>query len=112
MTRTMLHYIRTLKDTYGRPVFAMPGNGVPGTIYEYPYYMSEKISNTDGASAKQLIFGNFQYALLGRRQGVMTVDADPYGMFDSDITRFRQVTRWGFGIGDTNAFALGVAAAS
>ena len=106
MNRKLKHYVRALKDTYGRPVFAMPGNGVPGTIYEYPYYQSEKISNTDGASVIPGVFGNFNYALLGRRQGVMSVDADPYGMFDSDITRFRMTTRWGFAIGDLLAFVL------
>jgi len=110
-SRTGKHYIRSLKDTYGRPVFAMPGNGVPGTVYEYPLFTSEKMSNTNGASVCMALFGNFNYAVLGRRQGLMNIDVDPYGMFDSDTTRFRMVTRWGFGIGDTNAFCKVVAGA-
>ena len=104
ISRLMKHYVRSLKDSYGRPIFAMPGNGVPGTIYEYPYYQSEKLTSTDGASKTMGIFGNFQYAILGRRQGLMNIDLDPYGLFDSDTTRFRMVTRWGFNVGMTDAF--------
>jgi HK97 family phage major capsid protein len=112
VSRLAKHYIRSLKDSNGRPIFAMPGNGVPGTIWEYPYSQSEKMPNTDGASKKMALFGNFKYAILGRRQGVMNIDVDPYGLFDSDSTRFRMTTRWGFASGDNNAFCLVKNAAS
>lgn len=92
------HYVRSLKDTSGRPIFAMPGNGVPGTIWEYPYYLSMKMPNGLGASVKSILLGNFNYSLIGRRQGVMNIDVDPYGMFDYDVTRFRMVTRWAHAI--------------
>lgn len=106
MGRNAKHYVRSMKDTYGRPVFAMPGGGVPGTIYEYPYYLSEKMPNGLGASVKSILLGNFQYSVLGRRQGVMNIDVDPYGMFDSDTTRFRMVTRWAHALGMQDAFCL------
>jgi HK97 family phage major capsid protein len=105
-SRLAKHYVRSLLDKNNRPIFALPGMGVPGTIYEYPYYQCENLSNTDGASAKMMIFGNFNFAILGRRQGLMNIDIDPYGMFDSDATRFRMITRWGFGVADANAFVV------
>lgn len=106
MNKNAKHYVRTLKDTYGRPVFAMPGNGVPGTIYEYPYNQSEKMPNGLGAGVKSILLGNFNYSILGRRQGVMNIDVDPYGLFDSDTTRFRMVTRWAHAIGMQDAFCI------
>lgn len=112
VSRGAKHYIRSLKDTQGRPVFAMPGNGVPGTIWEYPYYQSEKMPNVDSVSNKQILFGNFNYAILGRRKGAMTIDVDPYGLFDSDMVRFRMTTRWAFANADASAFCMVKTAAS
>lgn len=104
IARLLLHYIRSLKDSNNNPIFAMPGATVPGRIYEFPYVMSEKISNTDGASKTCGLFGDFQKYIIGRRKGDMTLDIDPYGRFDYDQTRFRMVTRWAFALGRGSAF--------
>lgn len=99
-----MHYIRTLQDSNGQPIFARPGSNVPGTIWEYPYLVSGKIANTDDGSDYMAVFGNFKKFLIGRRVGVMRIEADPYGLFDSYQTRFRMVTRWAFALADSNAF--------
>lgn len=98
------HYIRTLKDTQGRFVYAMPGNGVPGTIWEYPYILSSKGPKTTATATAFVAFGNFKYYVLGVRAGSMMLESDPYGLFTASQTRFRMVSRWAGKIGQANAF--------
>jgi HK97 family phage major capsid protein len=91
-----MHYIRVEEDTAGNPVFAKPGNGVPGTIYEYPYRVNQNVgSATPAAATPFILFGNLaKYYVIGRRRGNMVLEVDPYGLFDTYRTRFRMVTRW------------------
>lgn len=90
-----LHYVRIQEDTAGNKVWAQPGNGVPGTIYEYPYRVSDKIgSSSPAANTPFALFGNFKNYIIGRRKGAMRLELDPYGRFDYYQTRFRMVTRW------------------
>lgn len=103
--RLAQHYIRSLKSTDGIPLFQYAGAQAPSTIYEYPYAMTEKIANTDGASKLMAVFGNFDYFYIGRRNGAMTIEANPYSRFDYDETMFRMVTRWGLAVANANAFA-------
>lgn len=105
VNRIGLHYIRTLKDSNNAYVFAKPGNGVPGTIWEHPYFMSHKITNTSAAETAFISFGNYRYFYIGRRLGVTGIDVDPYGKFAENQTRFRIVTRWGLAMGNSSAFA-------
>lgn len=106
VSRNAKHYIRSMKDSQNRPVFALPGQGVPGTIFEYPYNLSEKMPNGLGAGIKAILLGNFNYSILGRRQGLMNIDIDPYGLFDTDATRFRMTTRWAHALGSQDAFCM------
>ena len=89
-----LHYIRVEQDTAGNPIFAMPGGGVPGTIYEYPYRVSSQLPATPAAAAGFILFGNLKNYMIGRRRSAMQLEVDPYGLFDTYRTRFRMVTRW------------------
>lgn len=110
--RLALHYIRSLKDTTNQPIFANPGATVPGTIFQFPYDMTEKIANTDGASKLMAIFGNFNYFVIGRRMAAMALEADPYTRFDYNETRFRMVTRWAMAYGKSTAFVRLLSAAA
>lgn len=98
------HYVRTLKDSNGRYIFAMPGNGVPGTIWEYPYILSSKGPKTTGSATAFVVFGNFKYYVIGIRAGSMMLESDPYGLFTASQTRFRMVGRYAGKIGQANAF--------
>jgi HK97 family phage major capsid protein len=102
--RLASHYIRSLKDSQNRPIYAEIGGMTPRTVYEFPTNVSEKITNTDGASTALGVFGNFNYFLLGRRAGAMVIDVDPYTRFAEWDTRFRMVSRWAMNYGDVNAF--------
>lgn len=112
--RIGMHYIRTLKDSQGNFIFAQIG-GVPpvgGTIWGFPYFVSEKITNTSGANTAFVAFGDFKKFYIGRRLGTMALDLDPYSLFTSYATQFRLVTRWGMAIGRASAFCRLLTAAS
>lgn len=113
--RTLLHVFRTLKDSNNNYIYAKPGAGVPPTIWEYPYTLSEKAPGTStGSQANKapIVFGNMRYFALGRRLQSMTLDLDPYGLFTNYQTRFRIVNRWGMSIGLPGGFCRIVTAAS
>lgn len=103
--RLALHYIRSLKDTNGQPIFANPGMNVPGTIYGFPYALTENIANKDGAAKLMGVFGDFKKFIIARRQGSMVLESNPYSRFDYNETQFRMVTRWAMAIGRASAFA-------
>ena len=103
--RVGMHYIRSLKDTTGRPIYNELGATTPKTLYDYPINLSEKLpSATDTSSTVQGVFGNFKYFVIGSRKAAMTIDVDPYSLFTYDKTQFRMVTRWGMSIAIANAF--------
>lgn len=110
--RTVLHYIRTLKDSNNDYIYAKPGNGVPARVWEYPYLESEKAPSTTGADTAFVAFGDLRYFALGRRLQSMSLDLDPYGKFTEYQTRFRIVNRWGGSVGLANAFVRLLTAAS
>lgn len=105
--KDIMHFIRTLKDTTNNYIFAKPGNGVPGSIWEYPYRQSSKapLGSTTGTGKAFVAFGNFKLFYIARRVGSMVIEADPYSLFTSDKTQFRMITRWGMGIAAANGFS-------
>jgi HK97 family phage major capsid protein len=103
--RLAMHYIRTLKDTTNNWIFQAMAGTQPGTIWGFPYYVSEKMTNTTAVSTCEAVFGNFKKFYIGRRIGASAIDLDPYTYFKENATQFRYITRWGMGVGRTTAFA-------
>lgn len=112
INRAALHFVRTLKDGEDRPIFAMPGGTVPGTIYGLPYIESEQANGTNAANKMVAVLGSWKRYAIGRRVGTMALDSDPYGLFKKNQTRFRMVTRWGLKIGIAEAFVRYMTAAA
>lgn len=98
------HYLRTLKDSSNRYLLVEPGGTAPGTLWEQRYVQSSQGPKTTGASTAFVVFGNFKYFYIGQRLGSMTIDVDPYGLFDYYQTRFRMVTRFAFAMAKSTAF--------
>jgi HK97 family phage major capsid protein len=95
-----MHYVRVLADDNGSPIFARPGNGVPGTIYEYPYAVSGQVgSASPGAATPFILFGNLKNYILGRRKGDMSIQVNPWLLWNTDQTSFRVTTRWDGAVG-------------
>lgn len=112
INRISKHYLRVLKDSQGRFIFANPGQGVPGAIWEYPYRVSEKITSASAVSTAFAVFGDFQKFFIGRRLGFSSLDVDPYGLFTSNSTRFRLASRWAFLMARSSAFCRILTSAS
>jgi HK97 family phage major capsid protein len=109
--RLAMHYTRSLKDSTGQSIYAPMGGQQPGTIWGFPFVQTEKIANTDGTNKLMALFGNFNYAYIGRRAG-MSIDVDPYTRFEYDETRFRSISRWALAIANANAFVRLMSAGS
>lgn len=99
------HYIRTLTDDNGQFVYQRPGGGDPGTIWEYPFFVSSKAPSSTAADTAFVVFGNFKYFYIGVRKGSLSIDIDPYSLFTSNATQFRVVNRFALAPGMGNAFA-------
>jgi len=99
-----MHYVRTLKDSNGRPIFYEPAGNKPPTIYGFPYYENTKCPGTDAANTAFLTFGNLRYFWVGRRVGSMALHVDPYGLFVENKTRFKLWNMWDLEAALTTAF--------
>jgi HK97 family phage major capsid protein len=106
INRYGLHFVRGMIDSTNRPIMQPLSDTMPSTILGYPWLMSEKISNSDTASKPVMLFADFNKMIIGRRIGAMALEIDPYGLFDSDQTRFRMISRWAFAIGREDAFTI------
>jgi HK97 family phage major capsid protein len=70
MSRKVFNYLRKKKDDNGNPIYQKPGEGQPGTIWDRPYIISDKMPTTDAVSTPFLILGNPKYWLHGNRVGM------------------------------------------
>jgi HK97 family phage major capsid protein len=106
MNGAVLHFIRDLKDTNGRPIFmdGHIGAGVPGTIFGYPYTEAIKMVSTSASNTAFMAFGNLQHFLLGRRLQSGVLDVDPYGLWTTNRTRYKIYQRWALEMALTAAF--------
>ena len=94
----ILHYVRTLEDTNGNPVFMINyGGNVPPTIFNYPYDEVIKMPSTTAANTAFMTFGNLRWFGIGRRLNSIALKVDPYGLFTTNRTRFKLYQRWAVG---------------
>jgi len=70
MHRKVFNALRRLKNDVGDPIYQKPADGVPATLYGYPYVISEQMPSTTAADAPFLILGNPKYWLHGNRVGM------------------------------------------
>jgi HK97 family phage major capsid protein len=103
---SVLHFVRDLKDTNGRPIFmdGHIGAGVPGTIFGYPYTEVIKMPSSSASNTAFIAFGNGQYFFVGRRLDTSTLDVDPYGLWTTNRTRYKIYQRWALIMGLPAAF--------
>jgi len=92
--RNNFRWVRVLEDGGGNAVYTPAMAGAPGAIWEYPYTLSEQMPSTYTAGDCIGVFGNLKNYIIARRSGDITLEADPYGAFTYDITRFRVKVRF------------------
>lgn len=117
--------IRKLKDDQGRPIFEpSPREGSPDTLFGYPIHWSQGAVVSATASSTQaatlvgagvkgtagnpvIVFGNPDFALVGKRSGVESVVIDGRdglsALTDETILKVR--ARRAFVLGNVKAFA-------
>jgi HK97 family phage major capsid protein len=99
----ILHYVRTLSDTNGRPIFLETvGSSIPPAIWGYPYTESTKCPSTSAANTFFVCFGNLKYFFVGRRAGVTNLQVNPYEKWTTNRTCFKVYSRWGLKTGLAN----------
>lgn len=105
MNGAILHFIRTLKDSNGRPIFYETyGSPAPPTIFGYPFTEVMKMTGTSASNTAFVAFGNLKYFMSGRRNGVTALQVDPFGLWTTNRTRYKIYNRWGQKIGLANGF--------
>lgn len=86
--RHMLSVIRKLKDvTSGQYIYQRPGDGLPGTIWDYPYELVEAFpdNSTTGNDEPLMAFGNLKLAaVFGDKQQIRTKLLDQATITDGD----------------------------
>lgn len=104
LSGTILHYIRSLKDSQNRPIFIETvGAPMSGTIWGYPYTEVVKLGSiSDAANTAFMAFGNLRYFGVGKRLDSSSLSVDPYGKWTTNRTRFKLYQRWGLGIALAN----------
>jgi HK97 family phage major capsid protein len=85
--RTILSIIRKIKDNDGNYIYQQPANGLPGTIWNYPYETSDAFPTasavTDGD--QYVLFGNLkQGAVFGDKQQLRVKLLDQATITDTD----------------------------
>jgi HK97 family phage major capsid protein len=85
--RTILSVLRKLKGSDGQYIYQAPANGLPGTIWNYPYETSDAFpalsTVTDGD--QYILFGNLkQGAIFGDKQQLRVKLLDQATITDSD----------------------------
>lgn len=96
MNGAILHFVRTLKDSNGQPIFfpGSIGTGVPPTIFGYPYDEVIKMPSTSASNTAFIVFGNPAYFYVGRRLDTATLDVNPYLLWTTNRTAYKLYQRW------------------
>jgi HK97 family phage major capsid protein len=95
--KAFAHYARLIKDGAGSYIWGAMNASDPGNVYGYPLTINDQFP-ASAVDTIMAIFGNLKYVALGRRDGDMSLDLDPYGLFKSYQTRTRIVTRWALSV--------------
>jgi len=115
MSSHALRLISTLKDTNNRPLWQMPNESRPGTIYEQRYEVSDQILSTYGTGTETaILYGNWKkYLWVSDRGGYeiySSKDASDFGTNESafmlDETWFRFKRRMSIDVALPVAFSM------
>lgn len=94
MHRTVLNIVRKLKDDNGNYIWQAPYQGNPGSIWSYPYNLTDvmpSLVNT-GASKPFIAFGDLRHFYFGDRRKLALAQSLHAG-FKTDSVWFRMTER-------------------
>lgn len=110
LNRTVLSVIRKLKDLDGNYIYQQPGMGLPATIWDYPYELSDAFPLAADVvpGSPYILFGNLkQGCIFGDKQQIRaklldqatitdTDDQTTINLGEQDMVALRIVERVGF----------------
>jgi HK97 family phage major capsid protein len=105
--RKVLSVVRKLKDSNGAPIFQRAGDGIPATIWDFPFETSDAMPSTAAANTPFVLFGNFRVgAVFGDKQEIRTkllteatigeVSSGTINLAEQDMIALRMVERVGY----------------
>lgn len=98
LNRTVFDVIRKLKDDNGNYIYNQPAAAAPGTIWGYPYVLSDTypgVSTGSQAGVPFITFGNMKWLYMADRKQLSAALSTHVG-FANDQTYFRFIERIGF----------------
>ena len=94
------HYVRTLKDDNGTPIYQAIADSQLNKVYGMDHVTCAALDDAAGATASTAygVVGNFNQVFFVNRLGGLELFVDPYSDSGSYNTIFRFTTRKGFGV--------------
>jgi HK97 family phage major capsid protein len=89
LNRTVLSVVRRLKDLNGQYIYQNPGNGLPATIWNYPYELSDAfpLAADVEVGSPYILFGNLkQCCVFGDKQQLRVKLLEEATIHDTDWT--------------------------
>jgi len=115
-TSALWQYIRGLKDSYGRYMFAESnmGRAAPGMLWGYPVEEGNDdiMPSTSAAGTALAVFGDLTGFFIGERLATVDMIVDPYTEMADYQTRFGFFTRWAYAHGLNKYYSRIVTAGS
>lgn len=105
LNRTVLDKVRKLKDTSDNYIFQAPTASAPGTIWGYPYDLTDTMPSmaASAVSTPFVIFGNMRHFYFGDRRQVTIAQSIHLG-FAEDLTYLRATERMAQSVAIGTAF--------
>lgn len=113
MHRTIFNVVRKLKDSTNNYIYAPPGGGQPGTVWGYPYELTDVLPSISDSAANTpfVVFGNLRHFYLGDRKKMSFAQSQHVG-FAEDQVYLRAIERVSLNVGLPTAFVVLKTAAS
>jgi HK97 family phage major capsid protein len=99
MHRKVFNFLRAKTDDLGNPIYQKPAEGVPATIYNHPYLLSDQMPYANATNTGFIILGNPRYWAYGARTAIagdFRVYGDTIYNMQHDQVFFRLRARAGF----------------
>lgn len=99
MHRKTFNTLRAKKDDMGNPIYQKPAEGVPATIYNHPYLLSDQMPYASAPNTGFIVLGNPRYWAYGARTAIagdFRVFGDTVYAMQHDQVFFRLRARAGF----------------
>lgn len=107
--RKVFNYLRAKTDDIGNPIYQKPAEGVPATIFNYPYVLCDQMPSASATATGFIVLGNprnWAYGVRTAVAGDFRVYGDTVYNMQQDQVFFRLRVRAGFVGAQPGGFAV------